>query len=222
MEKLLHDRDWNQVENEFLTQEKYSYVIIDQFFDEQSCKDIRDKLLAHWGWRQQNSVSNFLSNSSLEDIPEISRIAVLVQEKLPNLLGQYDFCEYWATLQNRNAGIPPHADNGAVVLNIWLTPNEYNLEPESGGLLLLDVKRTADMAFNEFNSVTSSQKIYESNTKGEKIKIGYSYNRGIIFDATIFHQTDLIRFVEESIENRRLTLTFVFDFRSIYRARIES
>ena len=46
--------------------------------------------------------------------------------------------KYKPSGSNHTTGIAPHADTAAVNLNFWVTPNESNLDPDSGGLVVYE------------------------------------------------------------------------------------
>lgn len=52
-----------------------------------------------------------------------------------------------------------HADQAAVSVNIWLTPDETNLDPTSGGLVIFTTKPPADWDFEKCN--TDADIVYE-------------------------------------------------------------
>jgi hypothetical protein len=120
--------------------------------------------------------------------------------------------KYDSTLSGTNI----HADEAAVNVNFWITPDEANLDPESGGLVLWDIAAPMDWNFAKFNS--DSPAIYDFlNKAGAKsITVPYRCNRAVIFDSDLFHETDKIRF-KEGYLNRRINVTMLFGRRDKVR-----
>ena len=48
-------------------------------------------------------------------------------------------------------GVHIHADDAVVNVNFWITPDEANLDPQSGGLLVWDVAAPRNWDFTQFN-----------------------------------------------------------------------
>ena len=49
------------------------------------------------------------------------------------------------------SGINIHADFAAVNVNFWITPDQANLDAESGGLIIWDVAAPLDWDFAKYN-----------------------------------------------------------------------
>ena len=49
-------------------------------------------------------------------------------------------------------GINMHADFAAVNVNFWITPDEANLDPDSGGLVIWDKAAPLDWDFAKYNN----------------------------------------------------------------------
>lgn len=48
-------------------------------------------------------------------------------------------------------GINVHADEAAVNLNFWVTPDDANLDKDSGGLVIYTKKPPSDWTFDMYN-----------------------------------------------------------------------
>ena len=103
-----------------------------------------------------------------------------------------------------------HADEAAVNLNIWLTPDEANLDPESGGLVVYTAKPPATATAEEYNQrgAEFADELLRS-TAYANVTIPYRQNRIVVFDSALYHKTDSFRF-REGYENRRINLTLLF------------
>jgi hypothetical protein len=128
-------------------------------------------------------------------------------------------CTRWAyRYDSQYTGINTHADQAAVNVNIWITPDDANLDPSSGGLVVFTAKPPAGWDFNKFN--TDTEFVHETLLKptGYANKtIPYKQNRAVMFDSALFHHTDKFSF-KEGYENRRINLTFLYgDMRKMPR-----
>ena len=60
-----------------------------------------------------------------------------LRERLPRILRGHTLENMWAYKYDGSlGGINVHADNAAVNLNYWLTPDSANLDPDGGGLIV--------------------------------------------------------------------------------------
>ncbi|MGH3568994.1 MAG: hypothetical protein ACRDRH_23810 [Pseudonocardia sp.] len=208
--KLLIDRDWNAVTNRYRDSQPYNYAVLDNFLQKDVIDSVRAQLLTQWGWQYKNWQAQELYVRD-PGIPEIPVIAEQLKSSLPDLLGDYEFVRCWAFMHQRNAGLAVHADNGAVTLDLWITPDEYNLDRTTGGLVFFDVKRAPDMMIHEFNTVEWAERYFAEETRGCSEKVGYRFNRAVLFDAGTFHQSDIVRFIATGADTYRINLSLLFD-----------
>ena len=97
-------------------------------------------------------------------------------------------------------------------MNFWITPQEANLNPSSGGLIVYDVEAPKDWDFKTYNN--DEQKIREElkKSKGNTKVIQHNENRAVIFNSNLFHETDQYEF-KEGYENRRINVPLLFGLR---------
>ena len=111
-----------------------------------------------------------------------------------------------------------HADDAAVNVNFWVTPNSANLDPDSGGLVLYHKAAPEDWPYdvNYTGDDTDHIEKYLEGQKSRKTIVPYAENRAIIFNSSLFHETDTIRF-KPGYENRRISITLLFGQRTARR-----
>lgn len=105
-------------------------------------------------------------------------------------------------------GIGKHADIARVNMNMWLTNDEANLDPSSGGLVIYTVPPQEQDGFEEMQSEEHGA----SFLKGKEhlnVTVPYRSNRIVIFQSNLWHETDTVRF-KSDFESRRINLTFLF------------
>lgn len=89
---------------------------------------------------------------------------------------------------------------------MWITQDDANLEPGSGGLDVWDVAVPAGLPFFEFNNHPFK---YVNEEDSNIITIPYKANRVVIFNSHLIHKTGSLRF-KEGFLNRRINLTYLF------------
>lgn len=150
-------------------------------------------------------------------------LAFELHKAMPRVMEGHPFKYMWAykyesnTTDNNNdktaqesTGVHTHADDAAVNVNIWLTPDDANLDPNSGGLVVFTVKPPHDWGRKEFNAnwEVIEEKLLKP-TDFANVTVPYRQNRAVIFDSFLFHKTDTHRF-KPGYANRRINLTLLY------------
>ena len=111
----------------------------------------------------------------------------------------------------RNAGIDMHADPARITVNMWLTPDEANLDPESGGLMVYKKNVPKGASFSDY-VLKSGKKVWEQisvEDEAEKMKVTYKRGRMLIFKSHRLHHTDECSW-KKGYKERRINLTLLF------------
>jgi hypothetical protein len=140
----------------------------------------------------------------------LAQIAEELREVFSSICGDLPLKYAWAFKYDSSMeGVHIHADDAVVNINFWITQDEANLDPESGGLLVWDVPAPRDSDFTQFPSEQAGIRDFLARHQAQSTRVPYRANRGVIFDSELFHQTDRIRF-RPGYENRRINVTFLF------------
>ena len=116
----------------------------------------------------------------------------------------------WAfKYDSEQKGISIHADDANVNVNFWITPDESNLDKNSGGMIIWKKKPHIDASFDDFNSIDNSSKLLDEVSNVDSIKIAYKANRVVIFNSKLYHATDDIKF-KKGYKNRRVNVTLLY------------
>jgi tetratricopeptide (TPR) repeat protein len=155
--------------------------------------------------------------------PLLIQLAEELPRALPGIFGRHVPMQLWAYKYDSGlAGIDMHADFAAVNVNFWITPDEANLDPESGGLVLWDKEAPPDWGLDEYNTYDPAQqrKIREflAESGARKTVVPHRQNRCVVFNSDLFHRTDDIRF-RDGYEHRRINITMLYGTRDADRAR---
>jgi hypothetical protein len=117
-------------------------------------------------------------------------------------------------------GIGLHCDFARVSINIWITPDDANLDPNSGGLIVYKLK-AGNITFNDAQSEAFGAEFLESH-RHNNVTVSYKQNRAVIFKSDLWHQTDRYSF-KKGHKNRRINLTFLFGSpQEIYHKRADN
>jgi Tfp pilus assembly protein PilF len=142
--------------------------------------------------------------------PLLGQIAEELRGAFPAFFRAHPLLYMWGfKYDSQLTGINIHADEAAVNVNFWLTPDEANLDPESGGLVIWDVTAPLDWDFAKFNSDTPAIRDFLAKAGAKAVRVPYRANRAVIFDSDLFHETDTIRF-KDGYLNRRINVTMLF------------
>jgi hypothetical protein len=144
----------------------------------------------------------------------IYQLAAEVKAKFPRVLGNHDLNRWWVyRYNNQSEGVVTHTDEGAVTFNFWITPNEANLLPDSGGLIVYTKNQPYDWDWKRYNfqkntpAVRRDIKNFLADAKS--LTIPYRENRAVLFHSNLFHKSENINF-REGFENRRMNVTLLF------------
>ena len=144
--------------------------------------------------------------------PLLAQIADELRETYPEIIGGHPLLRWWGfKYTSQRKGINVHADFAAVNVNFWITPDEANLDPESGGLIIWDKPAPLEWSFAQYNNPDAGDTIrkYLAESGAKAITVPHKANRAVIFDSDLFHQTDNINF-KEGYLNRRINITMLY------------
>lgn len=198
------------------THEHPGIIVVDDFLSPQAVSALQRILLESTVWYQTKLPLKFggyvgaYIDDGLHDRLFL-QLASELANRLPRILRGHPLKYIWAYKYDSDyTGINLHADQAAVNVNIWLTPNEANLDPSSGGLVVFTAKPPANWDFAEYNTDTEFVRDQLMRpTNFANVTIPYRLNRAVIFDSALFHQTDKFTF-RKGYTNRRINLTLLF------------
>jgi len=149
--------------------------------------------------------------------PLLAQIAEELRAVYPVIIGDYPLLHFWAFKYDSSLrGINKHADFAAVNVNFWITPDEANLDPEHGGLVVWDVAAPLDWDFAKYNAADDDIRAFLERENAKPVTVPYRANRAVVFDSDLFHETDTIHF-KPGYENRRINVTLLFGRRQNQR-----
>jgi tetratricopeptide (TPR) repeat protein len=142
--------------------------------------------------------------------PLLLQIAEELRVAMPNIVGRHTLRKTWAfKYDSRLSGIRMHADAAAVNVNFWLTPDDANLDPDGGGLVVWDVEAPLDWDFAHYNRDTPAVRKFLSDAGAKPVAVPHRQNRAVLFNSDLFHETGALSF-KPGYENRRINVTMLF------------
>jgi hypothetical protein len=142
--------------------------------------------------------------------PLMAQIARELRGVFPEILGPHLFKRLAAfKYDSQFAGLGLHADTAAVNVNFWITENDANLDPQSGGMVIWDVPAPLDWAHAAYNGDAAACRDFLTQTKASPMTVPHRSNRAVIFDSDLFHETDRIVF-KPGYLNRRTSISMLY------------
>jgi tetratricopeptide (TPR) repeat protein len=148
--------------------------------------------------------------------PLLLQIAENLRLRFPGIFKDHRLRQAWAfKYDSRLRGLNIHADAAAVNVNFWITPDEANLDPAHGGLVVWNKEAPKEWNFREYNSTAMEPKIREflRQSGAQAVTVPYRCNRAVIFNSDLFHETDHITF-KDGYQHRRVNITLLYGRRS--------
>lgn len=144
--------------------------------------------------------------------PLLLQVAEELRTAFPGIFHQHRLLQAWAFKQDSaRRPLKIHADAAAVNVNFWITPDDANLDPASGGLIVWDKEAPRDWDFKVYNSTAFQPKIREflDQSGASPVKVPYRANRALVFNSDLFHESDTCAF-RDDYESRRTNITFLY------------
>jgi tetratricopeptide (TPR) repeat protein len=186
-------------------------VVIDDLLTPAALEALRRFCLHSTIWR------NVFEDGYLGAFPEdgfacplLTQIAEGLRSAFPDIFAALPFQYLWAfKYDSQLQGIKVHADFATVNVNFWITPDDANLDPESGGLVIWDRCAPQDWDFAAYNGEAAPIREFLARSEARPVKVPYRANRAVIFDSDLFHETDRMQF-KPGYENRRINITLLY------------
>ena len=133
-----------------------------------------------------------------------------IRDAFPELLGPHPLSQAWAFKGlEANAAVDAHADDAAVSINFWVTPDPANRNPGSGGLLVCRTPPPADWEVRGYDADKAAVAAFLDQHKDDSMVVPYRENRAVLFQSRLFHRSDAPAFAP-GYENHRINLTLLF------------
>jgi len=190
-------------------------AVIDDLLMPEALASLRKLCLGSNFWRRS------FPNGYLGALPEhgfaaplLAQIGEELPHAFPEIFGNHPLLQLWAfKYDSELTGINLHADFAAVNVNFWITPDDANLDPDHGGLVVWDKEAPLEWDFARYNTDEQTMRDFLATSGAKPVTVPYRANRAVIFDSDLFHETDRFRF-RPGYENRRINVTYLYGWRA--------
>jgi tetratricopeptide (TPR) repeat protein len=144
--------------------------------------------------------------------PLLLQLAEELRAGFPGIFKGHQLLQSWAfKCDSEMKALNMHADAAAVNVNFWITPDEANLDPAGGGLIVWDKEAPAEWNFKEYNDSRNEPKVREflRRSGARAVAVPYRQNRALVFNSDLFHESGTIRF-KDDYESRRINITLLY------------
>ncbi|MCW5749957.1 MAG: tetratricopeptide repeat protein [Alphaproteobacteria bacterium] len=143
--------------------------------------------------------------------PPLLQVAQEARLRMPEVFGPHQPRIIWAYKYYENSsGLAAHVDDGAVSINLWITPDAANRDPSCGGLRFWNAAAPPGyFALTDQAAKIAMLNEVLASRRPEMREIPYRCNRALLFRSNLLHQTDRMDFAN-GYENRRINITFLF------------
>jgi hypothetical protein len=223
--------DWAHVEDQFLNGE---VVVIDQFLSPWAVEAAYRFCLEATLYFEYKPgyLGAYLEDGFMSDV--LHHITQEMRIAMPRIIGTLPLMNFWSYKysndpseqsavsssggsRGRASGTKMHSDAARVNLNLWVTPDEANLDPSTGGLSVWDYAVSTLEEFRRFQEHTAQreleQRIQEVEARAKRVP--HRRNRVVLFDSNLVHESMPINFAP-GYENRRINLTWLFGLASFF------
>jgi Tfp pilus assembly protein PilF len=210
-EPAVNPRNTNDEVSEQWRQSSPKIVVIDDFLTDEALGNLRRFCWGSTVWRRVYN-DGYLGAFPKFGFasPLLAQIADELRRNFPSVFASHALTQLWAfKYDSQLPGIGVHADFAAINVNFWITPDNANLDPKSGGLVIWDKAAPLDWNFVKYNTDTTAMREFLAHSGAQSVTIPYRSNRAVIFDSDLFHETDRIVF-KEGYLNRRINITLLY------------
>jgi len=203
--------DVKKIQKDFKKRKPAEYVVIDDLLTKESLSEIQRFCNESTIWKTEYGpgyLGAFMGEGFASKF--IMKFSEELKTTFEEIFGDRLLQQAWAfKCDNSRSGIKIHADFAAVNVNFWLSPESANLDTKTGGLVVWNKPSPPNWHFQDYN--TNEQKIrsYLRNKEANFIRVPFKENRVLIFNSTLFHETDQMKF-KEGYENRRTNMTLLY------------
>ena len=197
---------------------KPEIMFIDDLLTAEAIESLRRFCLASTIWKRdyENGYIGAFFGDGFSS-PLLLQIAEELRTRFPGIFRGHLLTQVWAfKYDSEMTGLNIHADAAAVNVNFWITPDEANLDPERGGLIVWDKEAPKEWNFKDYNSSKNEPKVrrFLKDSGARAVSIPYRQNRAVVFNSDLFHETDRLTFKDE-YASRRINITLLYGRRGL-------
>ncbi len=201
-----------QVENAYFGSHP-NLVVIDDLLNQDTLLRLRAFCREATIWKDVKA--GYLGTYLLDGFcqPLFLQVAHELRQALPAILSDHPLIEMWAyKCDPELRGLNKHANCAAINVNFWISPDDANCDPNSGGLEVFRAEAPLSWDFRRYNNEQDAIDKFLEAEGGGSITVPHRANRAVIFNSNLFHKTDECHF-RAGYSNRRTNVTMLFGHR---------
>jgi len=209
--RALGENDYRRLQDQYRDTHP-SAVVIDNFLSTEGLAALRQFAEEATVWKVAYKHGYHGALLSTGFCPRVLlAIADELRRAMPEVIGPHPLWQGWGfKYDQRMQGISLHADFARVNVNFWITPDSGCDDHEVGGMVIYDVRAPASWGFQDYNAADGGKISAFLETHGAKsTRVPYRENRCVVFDSSLFHTTDTLRF-KPGYTNRRINVTLLY------------
>jgi Flp pilus assembly protein TadD len=187
-------------------------VVVDDFLTRPALEQLRRYCADSTVWRRVYD-AGYIGATPADGFacPLLAQITEEIGGVYRDILGGHPFRYLGAFKYDSelSTGTNIHADYSAINLNLYITPDEANLDPDTGGMMVWNVAARDERELRRYNSSDSEIREYLRRSQAQAIRVAHRANRAVLFKSSLFHKTDTCRF-REGYLNKRINVSFLF------------
>jgi Tfp pilus assembly protein PilF len=187
-------------------------VVIDNFLTPPALEQLRRYCAGSTIWHR-NYDAGYIGATPEDGLacPLMAQIAEEIRATFPMMIQKHNFRYLGAFKYDSelSTGTNTHADNSAVNVNLYIAPDEANLDPESGGMDIWDVRAPAGEDMRRYNGDEALARDFLERSGAQMTRVPHRANRAVIFRSDLFHKTSDCRF-REGYLNKRINISLLF------------
>lgn len=208
------DVDYAELEESYLAS-PISVTTFDDFLTPEALEALRAFALENtvfFKYSEARFVGSDLSvgfNCSL-----LYQMAEELKSRFPRILGEHALTNVWIYRHRaESVGVEAHSDQGKVTFNFYISPDDANLDPDHGGLVVYTKEQPYDWDWHLYNRhkyrpdiLANINEFLES---AETLVVPHKQNRALLFNSNLFHRSDQLHF-RDDFTSRRMNVTMLF------------
>jgi tetratricopeptide (TPR) repeat protein len=207
-QKALGDNDYSAIEDKYLSER---LVVIDNFLSPDALHVLRTFCEEATVWKSYHRHGYVGSIIALGFSPKVLlALSEELRHAMPRVIGDEPLLQAWGfKYDQRLQGINMHADFAKVNVNFWITPDAACDDPTTGGMVVYDLPVPKSWTVADYNSDPGRLAAYVKLHNAKPVRVPYRENRCVLFDSSLIHVTDQMRF-KPGYENRRVNVTLLY------------
>ena len=215
--------DWGAVEAEYFSHAPgHELVTVDDMLSPDALRALLDFCLESTIYFDVKS--GYLGSYYFDGFnhPVLTQIIEELAVYMPNIFAHLTLTNMWSFKhdQDFSGALPVHADQAAVNFNLYLTPDDANLDADTGGIVVYKTGAPIDWDFAQYNRYESAPAMRDfiRRSGAARVRIPYRQNRLVFFHSNLLHESDQFAF-RPGYRNRRINIVMLFGERGQHPTR---